>query len=100
VRRDALKEEKREAMKGREALLVRRGGKREKREGKKEGNFSIGTLLQAVGPYIAPDRSEKWLFSWWMVNFMLYRMVDGGSRSILSPRSEAKSGNPAESCPL
>jgi hypothetical protein len=30
VRRDALKEEKREAMKGREALLVRRGGKREK----------------------------------------------------------------------
>jgi hypothetical protein len=30
VRRDALKEEKREAMKGREALLVK-GGKRERR---------------------------------------------------------------------
>jgi hypothetical protein len=39
VRRDALKEEKREAMKGREALLVRRGGKREKREGKRREIF-------------------------------------------------------------
>jgi hypothetical protein len=63
VRRDALKEEKREAMKGREALLVRKGEK-ERRGKVKGGKFFIGTLLQAVGPYIAPDRSEKWLFSW------------------------------------
>jgi hypothetical protein len=35
VRRDALKEEKREAMKGREALLVRKGEK--ERRGKVKG---------------------------------------------------------------
>jgi hypothetical protein len=31
---------------------------------------------------------------------MLYKMIDGGCRSILSPRTEAKSGDPAEAGPL
>jgi hypothetical protein len=38
VRRDALKEEKRETMEGREALLERKG-KREKRESKRREIF-------------------------------------------------------------
>jgi hypothetical protein len=100
VRRDALKEEKRETMKGREALLVRKG-KKERRGKVKRRKFLNRNAATGSRSIHRPGQKRKNGCSrGWMVNFMLYRMVDGGSRSILSPRSEAKSGNPAESCPL